>query len=54
MAADSNPGRASLVSRIKGILIEPKVEWPKIEAEPETVGSLYTNYIIPLAGFAVL
>ena len=43
-----------LLARIKGILLEPKLEWPKIGAEPATVGSLYTSYIVPLAGFAVL
>ena len=44
----------SLVSRIKAILLEPKIEWPKIAAEPATVSSLYLNYVVPLAGFAVL
>jgi hypothetical protein len=43
-----------LIPRIKGILLEPKVEWPKIAAAPATTGSLYLHYIIPLAGFAVL
>ena len=44
----------SLVSRIKGISLEPKIEWPKIAAEPATVSSVYLNYVVPLAGFAVL
>ena len=43
-----------LAARIKGILLEPKVEWPKIAAERASIGSLYTSYIVPLAGFAVL
>jgi hypothetical protein len=46
--------RASLFERIKNILLNPRAEWPRIAAEPETVGSLYTNYIVPVAGFAVL
>src|SRR5438105_4331069 len=44
----------SLFARIKGILLEPKLEWPKIAAESATIGSLYSSYIVPLAGFAVL
>ena len=39
----------SLVDRVKGILLSPKEEWPKIAAETETVASLYTNYIMILA-----
>lgn len=55
MALDPNmPTDAPLIPRIKAILLEPKLEWPKIAAEPATVGSLYLNYIVPLAGFAVL
>ena len=46
--------RAPLIERIKNILLNPRAEWPRIAAEPETVGSLYTNYIVPVAGFAVL
>jgi hypothetical protein len=44
----------SLISRIKGILLAPKLEWPKIAAEPATINSLYLNYIVPLGGFAAL
>jgi hypothetical protein len=39
----------SLVDRVKGILIEPRNEWPKIAAEPATVQSLYTGWIMILA-----
>ncbi|HET9763200.1 MAG TPA: YIP1 family protein, partial [Casimicrobiaceae bacterium] len=39
----------NLVDRIKGILIEPRNEWPKIAAEPATVQSLYTGWIMILA-----
>lgn len=38
-----------LVDRVKNILLTPRTEWPVIDAEPATVGSLYTGYIIPLA-----
>ena len=40
---------AGLVARVKAILLSPKTEWLKIEAEPATMGSLYTGYVLPLA-----
>jgi hypothetical protein len=46
--------RAPLIQRIKNIIVAPRAEWPRIAAEPETIGSLYINYIMPVAGFAVL
>jgi hypothetical protein len=39
----------NLVERVKGILLSPKEEWPKISAETETTQSLYTGYILILA-----
>lgn len=39
----------SLMERAKNILLQPKTEWPVIEGEQATTGSLYTGYIIPLA-----
>jgi hypothetical protein len=39
----------SLVERVKNILVTPKTEWPRIDAEPATVGSIYMNYILILA-----
>lgn len=39
----------SLVDRVKSILLTPKLEWPKIEAEPATIGSIYTSYVLPIA-----
>jgi len=39
----------SLVDRARNIITKPVAEWPVIAAEPATVGSLYTGYIIPLA-----
>ena len=38
-----------LGNRIKGILLEPRSEWVKIAAEPATVHSLYTGWIMILA-----
>jgi hypothetical protein len=39
----------NLVARAKAILLTPKTEWSIIDAEPTTVGALYSGYIIPLA-----
>src|ERR671937_1614031 len=39
----------SLVERAKNIILQPKREWPVIDAEPTTTGELYTRYIIPLS-----
>ena len=54
MIDPGSTARAPLMQRIKNILVQPRVEWPKIAVEPDTIGSLYVNYIIPVAGFAVL
>ena len=39
----------NLVERIKGIVMDPRNEWVKIAAEPATVQSLYTGWIMILA-----
>jgi len=54
MIDPGSTARAPLLERIKKILMQPREEWPRVAAEPETIVSLYTNYIIPVAGFAVL
>lgn len=40
---------ASLVDRVKNILVTPKTEWPRIDAEPATVASIFTGYVMILA-----
>jgi hypothetical protein len=40
---------ASLVDRVKNILISPSTEWSRIDAEPATVASLFTGYAMILA-----
>ena len=42
----------NIVDRIKRIVIEPRVEWVKIAAEPASVQSLYTEWIMILAAIA--
>jgi hypothetical protein len=44
----------ALMDRVKNILFQPKQEWSVIDAEPASVGSLYTGYIIPLAAIGPL
>ncbi len=51
--ADS-AARSAFLARLKNILLQPKAEWPRIEAEPATVGSIYSNYVIYVAAIPVL
>lgn len=44
----------ALLDRVKAILLTPKQEWGVIDAEPATVGALYTGYVIPLAAIPAL
>lgn len=39
----------SLVERAKNIILTPKTEWPRIDAEPATIGGIYTSYVVILA-----
>jgi hypothetical protein len=36
----------NLIGRVQNILLTPKTEWPVIAAEPDTIGGLYTRYIL--------
>ncbi|HEY0311683.1 MAG TPA: Yip1 family protein [Allosphingosinicella sp.] len=38
-----------MVGRIKRILLEPKAEWARIDAEPETVAGIFTKWVLILA-----
>jgi hypothetical protein len=38
-----------LTERVKNILLQPKTEWPRIDAEPSTIGGIYSSYVIILA-----
>src|ERR1700710_1012970 len=39
----------SLISRVQNILLKPKEEWAVIDAEPATIGGIYTSYVVILA-----
>jgi hypothetical protein len=47
-------GGAPLVERVKGILITPKPEWERIDAEPDTVGGIFQRYVLILAAIPVI
>jgi hypothetical protein len=51
MASNPTPtgSRSSLVERVKNILLHPKEEWARIDAEPATVAGLFTSYAMILA-----
>lgn len=38
----------ALIDRIKGMLLAPRAEWTKVAAEPATVQSIYTGWIMIL------
>lgn len=48
-APASGPHSAALIDRVKNILLKPAEEWPRIEAEPATIGDIYKSYVFPLA-----
>lgn len=43
------PAGNALIARVKGIVLTPKVEWPRIDAEPSTIADIYKSHVIPLA-----
>ncbi len=49
--ATIGPGPAgnARLDRIKDILLAPRAEWPRIDAEPATIGDIYKSHVIPLA-----
>jgi hypothetical protein len=53
---DQMEGRPSpvdgIVARAKAILMAPKVEWPKIAGETDSVRDVFMRYVVPLAAIA--
>lgn len=43
------PSTSSLPDRVKRILLQPKDEWGRIDAEPATVAGIFKSYVLPLA-----
>lgn len=48
------PGNKSILDRAKDILLKPKEEWAVIDAEPATIQSIYTSYVVILAAIGPL
>ena len=44
----------NIIDRAKNILLSPKTEWIKIDAEPATIGDLFTRYALILALLPVI
>lgn len=44
----------NFVERVKRILLSPRTEWEVIDAEPTTLATLYTGYVMPLAAIGPL
>lgn len=49
MEQESGVAGNPLVARAKAIILAPKEEWPKIGAETQSSGDIFTRYVIPLA-----
>ncbi len=45
---------SKVISRARSTLLTPRTEWPIIAAEPETVGHLYSDYILIMAAIPAL
>lgn len=43
-----------IVARAKAMLLTPRAEWPIVAAEPDSIGGLYSGYILLLAAIPVL
>jgi hypothetical protein len=44
----------NLQDRVKAILLTPRTEWPVIDGESATTGSIYMGYVIPLAAIPAI
>ncbi len=46
---EPSPRAVGLFDRVKAILLNPKDEWPKIGAEPTSIGDIFRSWVLPLA-----
>ena len=53
-AGSAGPAEGGMIGRIKRILLEPKAEWARIDVEPDTVGGIFTRWVVPLAAVPAL
>lgn len=47
--SEAQAGGPSILERAKNMLLKPKSEWEKIDAEPMTVGGIFTGWVLILA-----
>lgn len=52
MATNPNGATPALVERARNIILKPGLEWPRIDAEPATIGGIYRSYVLVLAAIA--
>ena len=45
---------ARLVARVRGILLAPRREWPRIAAEAATPADIYLRYVVPLVALGAI
>jgi Yip1-like protein len=43
-----------IITRAKSMLLTPRSEWPVVAAEPDTIGGLYSGYIVILAAIPAI
>jgi hypothetical protein len=43
-----------IITRAKAMLLAPRTEWPLVAAEPNTIGGLYSGYIVVLAAIPAI
>lgn len=46
---NKNQSGASLLQRVKAIILQPRAEWPVIEGEAASIADIYKSHVIPLA-----
>ena len=54
MTVAEGPKSVGLVARVQNILMRPAAEWGVIDAEPATVGGIYTGYVLILAAIPAI
>jgi hypothetical protein len=54
MMLEPERSRPTIVERAKNILIQPKAEWERIDAEPSSVGDIFRGYVLILAAIPAI
>jgi hypothetical protein len=44
----------SIIARVKGIILTPKLEWEIISTEKKTTASVFRRYLLPLSAIPVV